>query len=241
MGIRAEPNFFPSPSSANAEGILCVGGDLSVETLVDAYCHGIFPWPVEVEDLDEELLVWWSPDPRAIVDWEMFRIPRRLERKIRNSDWTITSDKKFPEVIQGCATENNRQGNTWINEDITNAYYALHLAGYAHSVEVLAGEELIGGIYGVAIGGMFAAESMFYRKPTASKIALTVLLAHLRSRGFKLFDIQQMTPHMESCGAIHVDRNNFLDRLHDAVLENVSFGHFELNLSASPEWLRSNI
>ena len=133
------------------------------------------------------------------------------------------------------------KGNTWINKEISNAYYALHIAGYAHSVEVFAGEDLIGGIYGVAIGGMFAAESMFYRKPAASKIALTVLLAHLRSRGFTLFDIQQMTPHMESHGAIHVTRNEFLQRLHDAISASVDFGNLDRKLSASSEWIRSNI
>ena len=225
-----KPQYFPAPSSADAEGIISVGGDLSVDRLIDAYCHGIFPWPVMVADMDEELLVWWSPDPRAIVDWNAYRIPRRLQRKMRNSKWTVTSDRHFAEVMRGCSRENQRTDNTWINAEIIGAYQSLHAAGYAHSIEVMAGSELIGGIYGVAIGGMFAAESMFYRKPDASKIALAVLLGHLKSQGFSLFDIQQMTPHMQASGAVDITREKFLTKLRYAISQTVHFGWLDISL-----------
>ena len=235
MSTWIEPQYFPSPSSADAEGIISIGGDLSVDWLMDAYCHGIFPWPVMVEDMDDELLVWWSPDPRAIVDWNAYRIPRRLQRKMRNSNWTVTSDRHFADVMRGCSRGNRRTDNTWINAEIIEAYQALHAVGYAHSIEVMAGSELIGGIYGVAIGGMFAAESMFYRKPDASKIALAVLLRHLKSQGFSLFDIQQMTPHMQARGAVDIAREEFLTKLRYAISQSVSFGCLDVSLPEAPE------
>ena len=230
MDAWVDSEYFPSPQSADAEGILAVGGDLTVERLLDAYCHGIFPWPVGVEDLDEELLVWWSPDPRAIIDWDCFRISRRLNRKMRNLNWAITSDTQFDEVIAGCATDNFRKDNTWITSEIMTAYQALYDAGYAHSVEVTEGSTLVGGVYGVAIGGMFAAESMFYRKSDASKVALAALVTHLRNRGFHLFDIQQMTPHLKSLGAVSLTRNRFLDQLRRAIAQPVAFGSLDMEL-----------
>jgi leucyl/phenylalanyl-tRNA--protein transferase len=238
MSTWIEPQYFPSPSSADSEGIISIGGDLSVDWLMDAYCHGIFPWPVMVEDMDDELLVWWSPDPRAIVDWNAYRIPRRLQRKMRNSNWTVTSDRHFADVMRGCSRGNHRTDNTWINAEIIEAYQALHAAGYAHSIEVMAGSELIGGIYGVAIGGMFAAESMFYRKPDASKIALAVLLRHLKSQGFSLFDIQQMTPHMQASGAVDIDREEFLTKLRHAISQSVRFGCLDVSLPEAPESIK---
>ena len=230
MSAWNEPEYFPSPSSAGAEGIISIGGDLSVDWLIDAYSHGIFPWPVMVEDMDDELLVWWSPNPRAIVDWNAYRIPRRLQRKLRNSNWRVTSDQRFVDVMRGCSRGNHRTDNTWINEEIIEAYQALHAAGYAHSIEVMAGSELIGGVYGVAIGGMFAAESMFYRKSDASKVALTVLLGHLNAQGFSLFDIQQMTPHMQESGAVEIAREEFLAKLRYAISQSVQFGCLDVSL-----------
>ena len=227
-----DSEYFPSPQSASAEGILSVGGDLTVERLLDAYCHGIFPWPVRVEDFDEDLLVWWSPDPRAIIDWDRFRIPRRLIRKMRNSNWLITSNTKFEEVVYGCASDNFRKDNTWITTEIMEAYEALHDAGHAHSVEVLEGSTLVGGVYGVAIGGMFAAESMFYRRSDASKVALAALVDHLRIQGFHLFDIQQMTPHLKSLGAVSLERNQFLSHLKQAIAQPVTFGALHVELAS---------
>ena len=237
MDAWLDSEYFPSPRSADAEGILAVGGDLTVERLLDAYCHGIFPWPVRVEDFDEDLLVWWSPDPRAIIDWDRFRIPRRLIRKMRNTNWVITSDTKFQDVVDGCATDNLRKDNTWITPEIKEAYQALHDAGYAHSVEVLEGSTLVGGVYGVAIGGMFAAESMFYRRSDASKVALAALVAHLRGRGFHLFDIQQMTPHLESLGAISLKRSEFLSQLKWSIAQRVTFGTMQVELASESESL----
>ena len=235
MDAWVDSEYFPSPRSADAEGILAVGGDLTVERLLDAYCHGIFPWPVGVEDLDEDLLVWWSPDPRAIIEWDRFRIPRRLIRKMRKSNWVITSDTKFDEVVAGCATDNFRKDNTWITPEIMTAYQALYDAGYAHSVEVLEGSTLVGGIYGVAIGGMFAAESMFYRKTDASKVALAALVTHLHNRGFHLFDIQQMTPHLKSLGAVSITRNQFLQQLNRSIAQPVTFGSLDMELGSDTD------
>ena len=237
MDAWIDSEYFPSPRSADAEGILAVGGDLTVERLLDAYSNGIFPWPVRVQDFDEDLLVWWSPDPRAIIDWDSFRIPRRLIRKMRKSNWVITSDTKFKDVVNGCATANFRKGNTWITTEIMEAYQALHDAGYAHSVEVLDGSTLVGGVYGVAVGGMFAAESMFYRRSDASKIALASLVAHLHARGFHLFDIQQMSPHLESLGAVSLKRSKFLSQLKRSITEQVTFGTLHLELALESERL----
>ncbi len=240
MGMWPESKFFPSPSLADAEGIVCIGGELSVDCLVDAYCHGIFPWPVSVEGMEDELMVWWSPDPRAIVKWNTFHVPRRLARKMRNSDWVVTADRHFSDVMLGCATENTREGNTWINEEILNAYHLLHRAGYAHSVEVVENGKLVGGVYGVSVGSMFAAESMFYRKPDASKIAIVALMRHLQRQGFTLFDIQQMTPHMASCGAVNISRHDFLKELRFAIEQRVQFGELSIKLSSPPEWFEVN-
>lgn len=240
MGAWTDSEYFPSPQSADAEGILAVGGDLTVDRLLDAYRHGIFPWPVRVQDLNQDLLVWWSPDPRAIIDWDHFRIPRRLVRKMRKSKWVITSDMRFREVIHACATENSRKENTWITREIIDGYLALFDAGHAHSVEVLDGCTLVGGVYGVAVGGMFAAESMFYRRSDASKFALVALVTHLRTCGYRLFDIQQMTPHLESLGAVSLKRDRFLHLLNHALDQQVSFGRVDLEPRSAADGILSH-
>jgi leucyl/phenylalanyl-tRNA--protein transferase len=219
LGV-SDPRFFPPPTATTSEGLLCIGGRLSPDWLLDAYRHGIFPWPM----WDDEPLVWWSPDPRAIVDLDAFHISRRLARTIRSGKFTATIDRDFAGVIRGCATAAGRARNTWLNKALIRAYREMHALGHAHSVEVWQDGQLAGGTYGIAIGGLFAAESMFYRVRDASKVALAYLVAHLRGRGYRLLDIQQWTPHTGSLGAIEIPRHEYLRRLAAAVDLPVTFG-----------------
>ncbi len=213
--------FFPPAESANEEGLVGVGGSLSAQWLLDAYSHGIFPWPVGEED---EPMLWWSLDPRAIFELDAFRVSRRLQRTCRGSRFTLTCDKDFAGVIRGCATGPSRQGGTWITPAMIEAYTHMHSLGHAHSIEAWHKGRLAGGIYGIAVAGLFAAESMFYNERDASKVALVALVEHLRVRGYRLFDIQQLTPHAERLGAVEIPRHEYLARLADALQATVTFG-----------------
>lgn len=197
------------------------GGELGCEWLLDAYAHGIFPWPI-FDGTD--IVVWWSPDPRAIFEFDQFRVARRLARTCRSGRFEVTCDRDFRGVIQGCASAVGRVGNTWLTPTMIEAYTRLHKAGYAHSVEVWSAGQLAGGTYGVTIGGLYAGESMFYRVRDASKVALAYLTAHLRGRGYTLFDIQQRTAHTAALGAVEIPREQYLRRLAAAVEQDVSFG-----------------
>ncbi|MEM9659636.1 MAG: leucyl/phenylalanyl-tRNA--protein transferase [Planctomycetota bacterium] len=212
--------FFPAPGLATPEGLVAVGGDLTTSRLLDAYRHGIFPWPTSAG----EPLLWWSPDPRAVFPIGVMRVSRRLARRIRSATFQMTCDVAFPAVIEACGTEPGRRFATWLTPDMIAAYVELHRQGYAHSVEAWQGDRLVGGVYGVAVGGLFAAESMFYRVRDASKVALYFLTHHLEQRGYRLFDIQQWTPHTGSLGAIEMPRIQYLRRLSRAVDLPVTFG-----------------
>lgn len=212
--------FFPSPEWADEDGIVAVGGTLHPDLLLDAYSHGIFPWPVD----EESPIVWASPEIRAIFDWDKIHIPRRLVPTIKRDGFKVTLDQDFRSVIRGCATAPGRRGNTWITPAMIRAYTHLHELGFAHSVEVWQGDKLVGGVYGVALGGLFAAESMFYRVSNASKVGLLYLLAHLRQRGYTLVDIQMLTPVTESLGAVEIHRREYLRRLASALKQPVTFG-----------------
>jgi leucyl/phenylalanyl-tRNA--protein transferase len=211
--------FFPSPTSTTPEGLLCIGGRLSPEWLLDAYRHGIFPWPM----WDDEPIAWWSPDPRAIIELSGFHIPRRLKRTIDSGQYRVTFDQDFAGVIYGCATSCDREGNTWLTPAMMSAYCWMHGLGHAHSVEAWQDSELVGGTYGIAIGGLFAAESMFYRARDASKVALAHFVEHLKTRGYELLDIQQLTPHTASLGAVEIPRLEYLKRLARAIEKPVRF------------------
>ena len=215
------PRFFPPPESADRYGIVGWGGQLTTEWLLDAYRHGIFPWPMA--DVADEM-IWWSLDPRAIFEIGSLHVSRRLARRVRSGQFTVTSDRDFAGVMRGCGTAQDRAGHTWVTPDMLAAYEKLHAEGHVHSIEVWHEGELAGGTYGVAIGGLFAAESMFYRVRDASKIALAALDAHLRRRGYVLWDIQQLTPHTESLGAIEIPRTEYLRRLRAVVDLPVTFG-----------------
>lgn len=198
---------FPDPRTAPAAAPLAVGGDLEPATLADAYRNGIFPWPS-----GHGAVLWWSPDPRAVLPLDGLHVSRSLRRTLRRGHLRCTVDAAFGPVVAGCA---DRPGEgTWITPAMARAYGRLHALGAAHSVEVWDGDGgLVGGVYGVAFGGLFAGESMFSRVPDASKVALVTLVAHLRTRGFALFDVQLPTPHLASLGAVAVPRSVFLDRL----------------------------
>ncbi len=226
MNHFGRSRYFDLPHSLDAEGLVCVGGELSAEWLLDAYAHGIFPWPI-TEDLDSgnvELLAWWTPDPRAIIDLDALHISARLARRCRKREFTVTCNRDFSQVIHACASVQDRTGNTWLTPSMVDAYVALHELGYAHSVEAWHQGELAGGIYGVALGGMFAAESKFYHRRDASKVALVYLVHHLSARGFCLLDIQQISAHTDSLGAREIPRSEFVSRVEASVNLPVTFG-----------------
>ena len=214
MSILPPSKYFPPAEDADPEGLIGFGGVLSIEWLVDAYRHGIFPWPIT--DF-EAPLAWWSPDPRAIIEFDRFHVSRRLRRTCRSAKFEVTRDRDFPNVIRGCAMAPSRRDQTWLTPGMIDAYIQLHELGYAHSVEVWYQRELAGGVYGVAIGGLFAAESKFYRVRDASKVALVHLVEHLSLCGYKLLDIQQLTPHTARLGAVAISRVDYLSRLAQAI------------------------
>jgi leucyl/phenylalanyl-tRNA--protein transferase len=215
--------YFPNPQESSPEGIVAIGGELSAECLLDAYAHGIFPWPMQ----GVEPLLWWSPDPRAILPLDGFRASRRLFRRVNSDKLAVTADQAFREVMEGCATGPGREEGTWITPAMIEGYVTLHHLGHAHSVEVWLDEKLVGGVYGVTVGGLFAAESMFYRARDASKVALLALVEHLNQRGYRLLDVQQWTPHTGRLGVIEIPRRRYLRQLATAVDQPVTWGDFQ--------------
>jgi leucyl/phenylalanyl-tRNA---protein transferase len=207
---------FPDPRRANAEGLVAVGGDLSVPRLLLAYRSGVFPWTAVP-------VTWWSPDPRGILPLDGFHVSRSLARTIRQEPFRVTTDRAFGEVMQGCAEPAPGRRDTWISAEFIEAYGRLHEQGYAHSLECWDGDTLAGGIYGVAIGGFFAGESMFHRVSNASKLALFYLVEHLRQRSFALFDIQMLTPITQKLGGINMPRREYLQRLSAALEKPCAF------------------
>lgn len=206
MPIKA----FPDPHLAGPEGVVAVGGDLHPDSLILAYRNGIFPWPV-----GDDPLVWFSPEPRGVLKFENLHVPKRLERERRTTRLRLTIDADFEGVIRGCAhvhAQRSEEG-TWILPEIIDAYVELHKSGHAHSAEAFEGERLVGGIYGVDVDGAFAAESMFYVEPDASKLAFLHLVDHLKRHGLDWIDVQVMTPHMERFGARPIHRDQFLEML----------------------------
>lgn len=198
--------IFPPPMYAEAEGVLAVGGDLSRERLLLAYRQGIFPWYSEGEPL-----LWWSPDPRMVLFPEDFHCSRRLRRKIRQGQFEIRVDTAFAAVMKACATvPRHDQDGTWITEAMQRAYVDLHEAGFGHSIEVWQDGALVGGIYGLSLGGTFFGESMFSKVADASKIAMATLVDHCKAWGFLMIDCQVANPHLESLGAIDIPREDYL-------------------------------
>lgn len=198
---------FPSINSALADpnGLLAVGGDLSPQRILEAYRQGIFPWFSE-----DDPILWWSPDPRAIIDTQEIRINRTLRKFLKKSPYRISLNQAFEEVIEYCADAPFRTEETWILPEMQDAYMQLHKLGHAHSVEVWLNEELVGGLYGIAIGGFFSGESMFYTKPNASKVALVKLAEILRAHKISFIDCQLSNRFLIDMGCKEVTRGSFV-------------------------------
>jgi leucyl/phenylalanyl-tRNA--protein transferase len=201
---------FPAPATALAEpnGLLCAGGNLAPDTIINAYSQGIFPW----FSADQPIL-WWSPDPRMVLLPGEFKRSRSLQKTIRSERYEIRFDTAFGDVIAACAAPREADGGTWIVADMQAAYIRLHKIGVAHSVEAWKDGQLAGGLYGVALGRVFFGESMFTRVTDASKVALAALVEKLRGDGFELIDCQQQTRHLASFGARPIPRADFAQRL----------------------------
>ncbi len=205
---------FPPVEDAiySPNGLLAVGGNLSPVRLLDAYRHGIFPWFGP-----DDPIMWWSPDPRMVLFPQEFRISRSLRKTLRSGIYEVRTDTAFNEVMQGCAAPRAGQRGTWIHEDMIAAYNELHRLGYGHSVEVWHAGELVGGVYGVAIGHMFYGESMFSRKRDASKVALAHLAAQAIHWNLGLIDCQMYTEHLASLGAREIPRTEFIQRVQELI------------------------
>ena len=210
---------FPSPHTAlrgEYDGLVAMGGDLSLPRLLLAYRSGIFPWSVDP-------ITWWSPDPRAVFDLDRLHIGRTVSKILKRQTFTITRDTAFQQVMRECAKPAPGRVETWVSEEFIQAYSALHRSGHAHSLECWEEGKLVGGIYGVQIGGFFAGESMFHRVSNASKVAVYSLLEHLNDRGFLLFDTQVLNPTTEQLGAYNIPRETYLRRLQIALAKPCVF------------------
>ena len=213
---------FPPVDEADETGLLGIGGDVSVPSLLLAYRSGIFPWPI----LEDDVLAWFAPPERSILFLDEFHIPRTLAKEKKKSSFHFTIDKAFSTVIEECSRAQNRfdsrgrrQKGTWITSELVTGYKSFHEAGFSHSVECWNGTELVGGLYGVSVGGMFAGESMFYKAPNASKLSLVFLVEFLKERSVAWIDCQVMTPLFESFGARDIAREKYM-RLLDASLNH---------------------
>ena len=216
---------FPPPSEAEPSGLLAVGGDLSSERLLAAYAAGIFPWYE-----DPQPILWFSPDPRWLLLPGEMHVPRRLARTLRGRGFEVTLDTAFARVIRGCATvpRADAQG-TWITPAMQAAYEQLFELGFAHSAEAWQAGELVGGVYGVSLGGAFFGESMFTLCPDASKVALVTLVRQLAAWGFDFLDCQVHTPHLQRLGARGWPRSAFLRALQDTLRRETRRGRWQLD------------
>lgn len=204
--------MFPPLDCADEDGLLAVGGDLSVETLTRAYHSGIFPWPIEGYPT-----LWFAPPQRCVLFFDEFHIAKRLRRDLKNAQFEYSIDRDFASVVRGCAAPRAYEESTWISPQMQRAYIRLHQKGIAHSVEVWRNNELAGGLYGVSWGGYFCGESMFHRASGASKAALIFLVEHLQRRGATWLDVQMPTPLFESFGARLLPRDDFMALLQPAL------------------------
>lgn len=204
--LEEDCNDFPDTSNALTEpnGLLAVGGDLSPERLKLAYSKGVFPWFSE-----DEPIMWWSPSPRCILRPDQFHASKSLRKLYRKSIYTIQHNTSFNSVIEECSKDRKDQNGTWITEDMKQAYNELHHLGYAHSIEVFRDTNLVGGLYGVAIGGIFFGESMFSREPNTSKLALYALSEFMKAKGLLIIDCQVTSEHLVSLGAEEIPRESF--------------------------------
>jgi leucyl/phenylalanyl-tRNA--protein transferase len=214
---------FPPLEKATREpnGLLAAGGDLSAERLIQAYRHGCFPWFSEGQPI-----LWWSPDPRTVLLPDELHVSRSLGKLLRQERYQVTFDRNFAAVIEACAAPRDYADGTWITDSMQNAYVQLHARGLAHSVEVWDGVELVGGLYGLAMGQLFFGESMFSRADNASKVGFATLVEHLKAWGFVLIDCQMPTQHLQSLGARSIPRTEFAQYLRQ-----------HLDAATSADWL----
>ena len=208
--LKRDTLIFPPLSKAMREpnGLLAAGGDLSADRLIQAYRHGCFPWFSEGQPI-----LWWSPDPRTVLFPEELHVSRSLGKLLRQQRYQVSFDRDFAAVIQACAAPRDYADGTWITDDMQNAYIELHASGHAHSVEVCDKGELVGGLYGLAMGQLFFGESMFSRADNASKFGFVTLVRQLQAWGFVLIDCQMPTDHLESLGARSIPREQFAEYL----------------------------
>lgn len=208
MVLLSDKIEFPNPDQASSDGLLAVGGDLSVERLLLAYKSGIFPWFND----DEDLILWWSPNPRFVVFPEQLKVSKSMAQVLRNNNFTVTVNKDFEAVVNECSkAKRSGQAGTWITNEMINAYTKLHHLGYAKSVEVWQNDQLVGGLYGIDMNnGVFCGESMFAKVSNASKMAF---ISFIQNTNYKLIDCQVYTKHLESLGAQEIGRDTFLEYL----------------------------
>ncbi len=209
---------FPDVKKATPEGLVAVGGNLSPKRLLSAYRQGIFPWYSE-----NQPILWWSLDPRGIIPLDDFHVGATLIKVLKRKIFEIKINTAFEDVMRACAVRSDGSESGWITEEMISAYTELHRLGNAHSIESWRNGKLVGGVYGIAIGGLFAAESMFYLESNASKIALTALVERVKETGFTLFDCQMVTNVTKRMGAIEISREEYLKQLNKALLQNCKF------------------
>ena len=226
------PETFPAIDGAFdvPDGLLAAGGDLSEERLLYAYRHGIFPWYDEGQPI-----LWWSPDPRCVLRPHEFHIARRLRRTILRSNATLTFNRAFPDVVAACAEDREGQHGTWITPEMVEAYTELHGNGWAHSIEIWLNGDLIGGLYGLAIGRAFFGESMFSRRSNASKIAMLALCRELLRHDCEIIDCQVESPHLVSLGATMMPRSRFAAVLKDVCRSQERFAGWPAKPVAVPD------
>ena len=224
FSLSASQIDFPSPHLAHPDGLLAIGGDLSVPRLLQAYRMGIFPWYSESEPI-----LWWSPDPRMVLLPQELHIARTLKKTIKQNIFVITADKAFEEVIEHCAAiRQQRNEGTWIVTDMIQAYTKLHQQGFAHSVEAWHNGKLAGGLYGVSLGKCFFGESMFTKMTSASKVAFVTLVNYLEANAFELIDCQVTTDHLKRFGAREISRRRFLKLLEHSLQFPTARGKWQL-------------
>ena len=227
--LSDEP-VFPDPEEAEPDGLLAVGGDLSPRRVLTAYALGIFPWPI-----GDMPLTWFAPPERMILRFPELKVSRSLRRTIRKAGFRVTMDQAFAEVMAACAVApRSQEAGTWITTEMQAAYAQIHQMGFGHSIEIWLDDELVGGLYGISIGGMFCGESMFHRRPDASKVAFVALVRQLAEWDFGFLDCQLHTPHLESLGATLVERAEFTSLLREAVWASTRRGPwtFEMDVAA---------
>jgi leucyl/phenylalanyl-tRNA---protein transferase len=219
QGARERPHF-PPIEAASPDGVLFVGGSLAPDWMLEAYRRGIFPMPIKIDR--RRLIAWLAPDPRGVLELDSLHISRRLARRLRRGEFQFTIDRAFTDVVEGCAAPRGGDDDCWLTLSMQNAYVTLHELEHAHSVEVWQAGRLVGGLFGVTIGGLFAAESMFHRVTDASKAAVAFLVEHLRRSGYTLLDVQWTNAHTRRLGATDIPRAEYATRLAAAIERRVT-------------------